>query len=177
MKSFARLLAAIAAWICILLPATGVAAEATGMPIPAANERGPRIAVVIGNAKYPSGSLANPRNDATAMAEALTLLGFQVDLKLDATKADIDAIFRRFSARADSAAVAALFYAGHGIQVAGSNYIVPIDANPRLRKTSTRSSCASGTPPAAIPATVNLPPCPMTSSPRWRRGTSPPMRN
>ena len=131
MKSFARLLAAIAAWICILLPATGVAAEATGMPIPAANERGPRIAVVIGNAKYPSGSLANPRNDATAMAEALTLLGFQVDLKLDATKADIDAIFRRFSARADSAAVAALFYAGHGIQVAGSNYIVPIDANPR----------------------------------------------
>lgn len=100
----------------------------------AAQEKDVRVAVVIGNSRYPSGALANPRNDATAMAASLTKLGFDVELKLDASKADMDAVFKRFSSKADAAGVAALFYAGHGIQVSGSNYIVPIDANPKSER-------------------------------------------
>ena len=99
-----------------------------------AQEKGGRVAIVIGNSSYPSGALANPKNDATVMAGALKKLGFEVELKLDATKSDIDGMLRRFSGKAEKAAVAALFYAGHGIQVNGSNYLVPIDANPRSEK-------------------------------------------
>lgn len=97
-------------------------------------EKDARVAVVIGNSRYPSGALANPKNDATEMAEALKKLGFDVEVKLDAAKADLDLVFKRFSARAEKAVVAALFYAGHGMQVGGQNYLVPIDANPRNEK-------------------------------------------
>jgi uncharacterized caspase-like protein len=89
---------------------------------------------VIGNSRYPSAALENPKNDATAMAAALRKLGFDVELKLDATKADMDGVFKRFSQKAEKATVAALFYAGHGIQVSGSNYIVPIDAKPQSER-------------------------------------------
>lgn len=99
-----------------------------------ASERTARIAVVIGNSAYPSGALANPRNDASAMAAALKKLGFDVELKIDATKDDMEKIFSRFSAKADKAAVAAVFYAGHGLQVSGANYIVPVDAHPQSER-------------------------------------------
>ena len=93
-----------------------------------------RVAAVIGNSRYPSAALENPKNDATAMAAALRKLSFDVELKLDATKADMDGVFKRFSQKAEKATVAALFYAGHGIQVSGSNYIVPIDAKPQSER-------------------------------------------
>lgn len=101
------------------------------LAVAAAQERSGRVAIVIGNSNYPSGALANPKNDATAMAASLRKLGFDVELKLDATKADIDGLLRRFSGKAEKATVATLFYAGHGVQVGGSNYLVPTDANPR----------------------------------------------
>lgn len=107
------------------------AAEPSRMLVAGGQDKSARIAVVIGNSGYPSGALANPKNDATAMAASLKKLGFDVELKLDATKADMDAVFKRFSAKAEKAGVAALFYAGHGIQVGGGNYIVPIDAKPQ----------------------------------------------
>ncbi|MDP1733498.1 MAG: caspase family protein [Sulfuritalea sp.] len=113
----------------------GGSAEPTRtLTVAAAQEKGGRVAIVIGNSNYPSGALTNPKNDATVMAGALKKLGFDVELKLDATKADIDGMLRRFSGKAEKATVAALFYAGHGIQVGGSNYLVPIDANPRSEK-------------------------------------------
>ncbi len=112
----------------------GGAEPSRTLSVAAAQEKGGRIAIVIGNSNYPSGALANPKNDATVMAGALKKLGFDVELKLDATKADIDGMLRRFSGKAEKATVAALFYAGHGIQVGGSNYLVPIDANPRSEK-------------------------------------------
>lgn len=112
--------------------APGACAEPSRtLAVTANQDRGIRVALVIGNSRYPSGALANPKNDATAMAAQLKKLGFDVDLKLDASKADMDAMLRRFSGKAEKAMVAALFYAGHGIQVNGSNYLVPIDANPR----------------------------------------------
>jgi len=103
-------------------------------PPPSASEKGARVALVIGNSRYPSGALANPKNDATAMAASLKKLGFDVELKIDASKADMNAVFKLFSAKAEKASVAALFYAGHGMQVGGQNYVVPIDANPRNEK-------------------------------------------
>ena len=112
----------------------GSAEPSRTLAIAPAQEKGGRVAIVIGNSNYPSGALTNPKNDATARAGALKKLGFDVELKLDATKADIDGLLRRFSGKAEKATVAALFYAGHGIQVGGSNYLVPIDANPRSEK-------------------------------------------
>jgi uncharacterized caspase-like protein len=112
----------------------GSAEPSRTLTVASAQEKGGRVAIVIGNSNYPSGALTNPKNDATAMAASLKKLGFDVELKLDATRADIDGILRRFSGKAEKATVAALFYAGHGIQVNGSNYLVPIDANPRSEK-------------------------------------------
>ncbi|MEI7614135.1 MAG: caspase family protein, partial [Betaproteobacteria bacterium] len=90
-----------------------------------------RVALVIGNSAYPSGALDNPRNDATAMAAALKRLGFDVELKINANKADFAAIQKRFNAKANKSDVAAVFYAGHGIQYENQNYLVPIDAKPQ----------------------------------------------
>jgi uncharacterized caspase-like protein len=125
----------------VLLGMQGIFCAAAGSAEPSrpaaaasTQEKGGRVAIVIGNSNYPSGALANPKNDATAMAASLKKLGFDVELKLDATKADIDGILRRFSGKTEKAGVAALFYAGHGIQVNGSNYLVPIDANPKSER-------------------------------------------
>ena len=93
-----------------------------------------RVALVIGNTAYPSGALANPKNDATAIAGALKKMGFDVELKLNASKSEIDSLLSRFSLKADKAGVAMVFYAGHGIQVGGFNYIVPIDAAPQSER-------------------------------------------
>ncbi|WP_394701320.1 caspase family protein [uncultured Propionivibrio sp.] len=112
----------------------GACAETTGKGAPIASDDGARVAVVIGNSRYPSGALVNPRNDATAIASALRKLKFDVELKLDATKADLDGVFKRFSGKADQSAVAVVFYAGHGIQVSGNNYLIPIDANPQSER-------------------------------------------
>lgn len=129
LRTLFRLLFGIQCLLCIQTcnaQATSTSSASAGTPT--------RVAVVIGNSRYPSGSLANPKNDATQIAESFRRLGFDVEMQLDASKSDMDGIFRRLSARADNASVVALFYAGHGIQVAGSNYLVPIDANPRTER-------------------------------------------
>ncbi|HLW93318.1 MAG TPA: caspase family protein [Roseiarcus sp.] len=76
-----------------------------------------RIALVIGNSHYKNTpALTNPVNDASDVAQALTAIGFEVSLKLDAGKRDVDqalAQFARDSARADAAL---FYYAGHGMQ-------------------------------------------------------------
>ena len=88
-----------------------------------------RVALVVGNSAYESTSpLANPRNDATDMAAVLTRLGFQVIEGLDLDKASFDRKVRDFAETLSGAAVSLFFYAGHGLQVAGQNYLVPVDA-------------------------------------------------
>ncbi len=111
-----------------------MAGSAEPLRVAAGQDKDIRVAVVIGNSRYPAAALENPKNDATAMAASLRKLGFDVELKLDATKADMDAVFKRLAGKAEKATVAALFYAGHGIQVNGSNYIVPIDAKPQSER-------------------------------------------
>jgi hypothetical protein len=88
-----------------------------------------RVALVIGNSNYQvAGVLQNPRNDAEDIAEKLRALGFQVFDGVDLTKSDMDRLIREFSTALDNAALGLFFYAGHGIQADGTNYLVPIDA-------------------------------------------------
>ena len=85
------------------------------------------IALVIGNGGYRTGALKNPVGDARAVAERLKVLGFNVTLRENTGLRELVESFREFSVRAPSAAVRLVFYAGHGIQVRGRNFLVPVD--------------------------------------------------
>lgn len=88
-----------------------------------------RLALVIGNGNYKhAGTLANPRNDASDVQAALKVFGFKVILGLDLDRKEMDAKIREFARALSDADTAVLFYAGHGLQVAGQNYLIPIDA-------------------------------------------------
>jgi polyhydroxyalkanoate synthesis regulator phasin len=88
-----------------------------------------RVALVIGNSAYTHAPpLPNPVNDANNIAEQLRGLDFAVSLGIDATKAETDIVLREFADALEGADIAIFFYAGHGLQVAGQNYLVPIDA-------------------------------------------------
>ena len=89
-----------------------------------------RVALVIGNAGYQHAkSLLNPGNDASAVAERLRGLGFSVvELRSDLDYARMRQALLTFRRAAEGADIAALFYAGHGIEVDGRNYLVPVDA-------------------------------------------------
>ncbi len=88
-----------------------------------------RVALVIGNSDYEAvTNLENPRNDALDLSVALEGLGFQVILGRDLTREAMQQSTRDFAAAAKNAQVALFFYAGHGFQVGGQNYLVPTDA-------------------------------------------------
>jgi hypothetical protein len=88
-----------------------------------------RVALVIGNSAYVHASaLPNPANDAGDVAAALKDLDFGVVLGLDLDKRAFDAKVREFSKALTDADTALFFYAGHGLQVAGRNHLVPVDA-------------------------------------------------
>ena len=87
-----------------------------------------RTALVIGNAAYESGPLRNPVNDATDVAAALQRLGFDVSLLRDAKMRAMEEAIETFSQKLRKGGVGLFYFAGHGLQVAGENYIVPIGA-------------------------------------------------
>jgi hypothetical protein len=91
-----------------------------------------RMALVIGNSAYQSvTALPNPANDAQAVAELLNNAGFDVVLARDLTHADMQQTIRDFVASISAKGpdnVALVFYAGHGLQVEGENFLVPVDA-------------------------------------------------
>ena len=87
-----------------------------------------RLALVIGNSSYQSGSLKNPVNDATDMAAMLKKLGFTVILKKNATLEEMEEAIEDFGNRLKRGGVGLFYYAGHGLQVGGVNYLVPIGA-------------------------------------------------
>ena len=94
----------------------------------AANEKG--VALVIGNAAYShAGALANPANDARGITKALTALGLVVATGIDLARDPMENAFFDFETAIREAEVALLFYAGHGLQVKGENYLIPVDAN------------------------------------------------
>jgi hypothetical protein len=95
----------------------------------AAAQEARRVALVIGNAAYQhTPRLANPGNDARRMAALLREAGIEVIEGLDLTRQQMDARLREFGDRLEGGAVGIFFYAGHGLQVAGENYLLPVDA-------------------------------------------------
>ena len=98
------------------------------LAFPAAAEK--RVALVVGNSAYVNANpLPNPVHDAGEMAKALTEAGFEVIVGQDLDKTGFDGKIRDFARALDGADVALFFYAGHGLQVAGRNFLVPIDAS------------------------------------------------
>lgn len=96
-------------------------------PAGAASEK--RVALVVGNSAYASaGNLRNPVNDATDIAAALTRLGFDVSLVLDADAAAFVKAIDRFVGQSRGAEIAIFYYAGHGLQYEGGAYLLPTDA-------------------------------------------------
>jgi Caspase domain len=90
---------------------------------------GERVALVIGNGQYVHAApLATPPRDARTMAEELRQLGFEVLEGIDLDKAATEEMLRQFAARVEDADVALFYYAGHGLQVYGRNYLAPVDA-------------------------------------------------
>lgn len=87
-----------------------------------------KIALVVGNGAYPEQPLRNTLNDASAVAGRLRSLGFEVVYASDASKKQLDRAINDFGSRAARYDVAMFYYAGHGIQHNGENYLVPVDA-------------------------------------------------
>ncbi len=87
-----------------------------------------RVALVIGNSDYSFSPLINPSNDAQDIAIALGKNNFEVVKVLDATHEQIDEAILTFGKKLSKADVGLFFYAGHGIQANGRNYIIPVDA-------------------------------------------------
>ena len=87
------------------------------------------MALVVGNSDYEHmGRLANPVNDARDIAEALERLDFDVTLEEDASYADMAKLLKAFVRQRANAAIALVFYAGHGMELEGRNYLLPVDA-------------------------------------------------
>jgi tetratricopeptide (TPR) repeat protein len=90
-----------------------------------------RQALVIGNSKHPVKFLPNPVNDARAMEKALKNLGFEVTLLTDGTQADMNREISKFVLGIKKESVALIYYAGHGVEIDGTNYLIPSDLAPR----------------------------------------------
>ena len=88
-----------------------------------------RVALVIGNSGYVNvPELTNPDSDATDIAAALVRLGFEVNLLLDANGDEMREAFSGFSSSAESADISIVYFAGHGIELDKSNYLIPVNA-------------------------------------------------
>jgi hypothetical protein len=100
-----------------------------GVQMPPAEQR---VALVIGNSNYETApKLANPGNDAQSMAQLLNSAGFEVTQATDLARSDMVRVVQDFSAKVAERGprtVAMIYYAGHGVQVAGENYLLPVDA-------------------------------------------------
>jgi uncharacterized caspase-like protein/outer membrane protein OmpA-like peptidoglycan-associated protein len=108
----------VAALVLLLPPALAVQADTSR-----------RVALVIGNGAYQNApGLPNPPRDVGAVAAALRGLGFEVIAAVDLDQPDMLQRLDEFAAKLEGAAVGLFFYAGHGLQVAGENYLVPVDA-------------------------------------------------
>lgn len=85
-----------------------------------------RVALIIGNAAYDHSPLLNPRNDAIDIGKALEKFGFQVTLVTDGSNQEMRNAIRVFGERSSRADVALFYFAGHGVQIRGVNYLVPV---------------------------------------------------
>ena len=87
-----------------------------------------RTALVIGNGAYKSAPLKNPVNDAGDMAKVLTESGFKVNLKINVSHREMETAVRIFGKALRQGGIGLFYYAGHGLQLNGINYLIPVDA-------------------------------------------------
>lgn len=104
--------------------AAGIANPVTS---PVDSAKGKRVALIIGNSQYINSPLANPVNDAKAMSSSLANLGFEVIEVLDLDKAHMQRAASTFIKKIENAEVGLFFFAGHGMQVKGKNYLIPVN--------------------------------------------------
>jgi formylglycine-generating enzyme required for sulfatase activity len=108
-----------AVFLCVILLCVSAATRASAEQ---------RTALVIGNNSYSFSPLNNPVHDATDVAAALKKRGFRVTLKTNANLKGMETAIREFGASLKGGGVGLFYYAGHGLQVAGANYLVPVGA-------------------------------------------------
>jgi uncharacterized caspase-like protein len=94
-------------------------------PITARNQ----VALVFGNAAYPGNALKNPVNDARDVAGRLKGLGYDVDLELDVDRKRMGLALDRFTGKLGPGDVGFLYYSGHGMEIGGENFLIPVDFN------------------------------------------------
>ena len=89
-----------------------------------------RVALVIGNSEYREiPALKNPDKDAEDVSRTFRLAGFEVFVAKDLTKLQFEEQFRNYLAAADGADLAVVYYSGHGFQIGGENFLIPVDAS------------------------------------------------
>ncbi|WP_192182782.1 caspase family protein [Mesorhizobium amorphae] len=134
MKAFAVLVSGIILFVLASLGAQAAAPDAAAPDVK-------RVALVIGNSKYVHAvALPNPANDAHLIASTLRNAGFEVIEGVDQDNAGMHSLISRFTEQSYDADLAVIFYAGHGMQVDGKNFLIPVDAeltSPAYLKTRT----------------------------------------
>ena len=110
-----RTLTVFLLWLALILPLSATSAN--------------RVAFVVGNNDYATAPLKNPVNDARAMTNRLSALGFDVIARFNASRRDMQEGLAEFADKLTPDTVALFYFAGHGIQARGRNYLIPIDAN------------------------------------------------
>ena len=114
----------------VSVPPTSLPSVADVEPSGGVEPAGARVALVIGNSNYATfPKIPNPRNDAEDIGQELKSLGFEVLLGTDLKRADMEDIFIRFARKAREADTALVYYAGHGLQYQGVNYLAPVDSH------------------------------------------------
>src|ERR1700752_242755 len=89
-----------------------------------------RLALVIGNGSYPSAPLLkHPPNDARDMAASLRTLGFEVTSGINVNQKEMKRLIREFGLKLKAGGSGLFYYAGHGVQSKGRNYLIPVDAD------------------------------------------------
>ena len=101
-----------------------------------------KTALIKGNGSYKSGPLKNAVNDALDMAALLSGKGFKVILRQDASRTEMREAIREFGNEITQGGVGLFYYSGHGLQVDGVNYLIPIDADIQL-KAEVADECVS----------------------------------
>ncbi len=101
-----------------------------------------KTALIIGNGSYKNGPLKNAVNDALDMASLLSEKGFKVILRQDASRVEMREAIREFGNEIIEGGVGLFYYSGHGLQVDGVNYLVPLDADIQL-KAEVAEECVS----------------------------------
>ena len=141
-------------------PVTQPAPQQTGAapaPSPTPATPGKRLALVIGNGAYAHvKALPNPANDARAVARSLRDIGFTVSEGIDLDRAAMQKVTRDFLREAARAQVALVYYAGHGVQVDGRNYLIPVDVELKPGAGMTEAMIDMDTIMAGLDAAVRL---------------------